>query len=107
MDYGQIIRRVADGSYVINNGLYHVPNNDEYAEKWADVNAYALKHPDMVTDEQPYVQPEEERLAIEAAKAKAAAEAQRIPDVEDATIDLAEYIAELEERIAQLEANNG
>lgn len=47
---------------------------------------------------------EADRLAAEEAQA---AEAQRLPDVEDATIDLAAYIAELEGRIAQLEAKNG
>lgn len=38
-----------------------------------------------------------------AAEAEAEAEAQRVPDLEDATIDLAAYIAELEERIVALE----
>ena len=46
--------------------------------------------------------PEEiaEREAQEAARI---AEAQRVPDLEDATIDLAAYIAELEKRITVLE----
>jgi len=37
------------------------------------------------------------------AKANAVAEAQRVPDLEDATIDLAAYVATLEKRIAALE----
>ena len=44
--------------------------------------------------------------AAEQAAAEAAIEieAQRVPDLEDATIDLAAYIAELEERIVALES---
>ena len=49
-DYGQVQRR-ADGSYVINNGMYHVPNDSDFADLWADVDAYAIGHPSCVTDE--------------------------------------------------------
>lgn len=45
----------------------------------------------------------EEIAEREAQEAARIAEAQRIPDLEDATIDLAAYIAGLEERIAVLE----
>lgn len=44
---------------------------------------------------------EADRLAAEEAKA---AEEARVPDLEDATVDLATYIAELDARIAELEA---
>lgn len=43
----------------------------------------------------------EEELAW---KAKMEDEAKRLPELEDATIELAEYVAILEERITQLEA---
>lgn len=46
-DYGKIIRRF-DGSYVINNGLYHVPVDWEL---WRDVNDYADANPQNVEHE--------------------------------------------------------
>ena len=57
-------------------------------------------------------QPTEEELAEqERLQAEAEAEAQRVPDLEDATVELADYVVSLEERIAELEArleaNNG
>lgn len=60
MDYGQIIHRTADDSYVITkNGMpYHVyPYAAEFAEEWDAVFAYADAHPECVTEEQPYVPP--------------------------------------------------
>ena len=60
MDYGQIIHRTADDSYVITkNGMpYHVyPYAVEFAEEWDAVFTYAEAHPEMVTGEQPYVPP--------------------------------------------------
>ena len=50
-----IIKRTADNSYVIDkNGLpYHVPNEGEFADEWAEINAYAEAHPDEVTLEYP------------------------------------------------------
>lgn len=60
MDYGQIIHRKIDDSYVITkNGMpYHVyPYAAEFAEEWDAVFAYAEAHPEMVTEEQPYVPP--------------------------------------------------
>lgn len=58
--YGQIIHRVFDDSYVITkNGMpYHVyPYAAEFAEEWDAVLAYAEAHPEMVTEEQPYIPP--------------------------------------------------
>jgi hypothetical protein len=42
-----------DGSFVIEgeHGPYHVPNEGEFAELWENVNAYALAHPNEVTEE--------------------------------------------------------
>lgn len=59
MEYGHISYRPWDDSYVItkNNLPYHVPNEGEYAEEWAEVRAYAEAHPECVTEEQPYVPP--------------------------------------------------
>lgn len=60
MDYGQIIHRTADDSYVITkNGMpYHVyPYAVEFAEEWDAVFAYAEAHPECVTDEGPYTPP--------------------------------------------------
>ncbi|MDR1397391.1 MAG: hypothetical protein LBJ14_06635 [Desulfarculales bacterium] len=58
--FQNIIRRVTDNSYVITkNGLpYHVPNEGEFADEWARVHAYALAHPDEVTEEEPPPPPE-------------------------------------------------
>lgn len=58
MDYGQIIHRTADDSYVIakNDMPYHVyPYAAEFAEEWDAVFAYAETHPEMVTEERPFV----------------------------------------------------
>ena len=60
MNYGQIIHRTADDSYVITkNGMpYHVyPYAAEFAEEWDAVFTYAKAHPECVTEEQPYVPP--------------------------------------------------
>ncbi len=47
-DYSVIYRR-EDGSYVIDGGLYHVPNEGEYAGLWDYVNAYVNEHPDALS----------------------------------------------------------
>lgn len=60
MNYGQIIHRTIDDSYVITkNGMpYHVyPYAAEFAQEWDEVFAYAEAHPEMVTEEGPYVPP--------------------------------------------------
>lgn len=59
MDYGYISYRPWDDSYVIikNSFPYHVPNEGEYVEEWDEVRAYAKAHPEMVTEEGPYVPP--------------------------------------------------
>lgn len=60
MNFGNIIVR-EDGSYVINNGMYHVPNEGEYADLWVQVDEYAKANPDKVTKEvEPEVEPERE-----------------------------------------------
>lgn len=57
MDFGNIIVR-DDGSYVINDGMYHVPNEGAFADMWAQVHEYALANPDKVTQEVIEIEPE-------------------------------------------------
>ena len=40
-----------DGSYIVNQGLYHVPNEGEWADLWAKVDTYAKEHPEVVMPE--------------------------------------------------------
>ena len=70
MDYGQIIHRTFDDSYVItkNSMPYHVPNEGEFAEEWAEVRAYAEAHPECVVVERPYVPPVPTLEELKAAK---------------------------------------
>ena len=70
MDYGQIIHRTFDDSYVItkNSMSYHVPNEGEFAVEWAEVRAYAEAHPECVVVEQPYVPPVPTLEELKAAK---------------------------------------
>ena len=65
-----IIKRTIDNSYVIEkNGMpYHVPNEGEFAEEWAEVNAYAELHPDEVTLEYPYEPTFEELVSAKRAE---------------------------------------
>jgi hypothetical protein len=58
------ITRRPDGSYVVIHGgnPYHVPNEGEWADLWAAVHAYAMTHPDAVTDEPVPPPPTEDEL---------------------------------------------
>ncbi|MEF2678010.1 MAG: hypothetical protein U0M82_08410 [Bilophila wadsworthia] len=47
---------------------YHVPNEGEFAEEWAEVRAYAEAHPECVVVEQPYVPPVPTLEELKAAK---------------------------------------
>lgn len=99
MIYGQIFYRPWDDSYVIiKNGLpYHVyPYATEFAEEWDAVFAYAESHPEMVTEEDPYVPPSptlEEAKAAKLAEINTAADCAiaaltaTYPDREIATFD--------------------
>lgn len=71
MNYGQIIHRTADDSYVITkNGMpYHVyPYAAEFAEEWDAVFTYAKAHPECVTEEEPYEPPVPTLEEVKAAK---------------------------------------
>lgn len=46
-----IIYTRPDGSYIVNKGLYHVPNEGEWADLWEQVDAYAKEHPEVVKPE--------------------------------------------------------
>ena len=55
-----IIHRTVDDSFVIqkNGAPYHVyPYAAEFAQEWDEVFASAEAHPEMVTEEGPYVPP--------------------------------------------------
>lgn len=68
-----------DGSYVIAYAgypEYHVPNNEEFASLWAEVNAYAQAHPEQVTEEPAPPTPTAEEL-LERAKVLKTAEFDR------------------------------
>ena len=57
-----------DGSYVVNQGSYHVPNEGEWVGLWAQVDAYAKEHPEVVipepVEEVPEPTPEEQEAAL-------------------------------------------
>lgn len=60
-----VIYTRADGSYVINQGTYHVPDLGEWKELYKQVHQYAQEHPEVVQPEPPYEEPEltpEEKL---------------------------------------------
>lgn len=55
-DYGNVIHRTIDDSYVIDKGgfPFHVyPFMKEFAEEWDNVFEYAETHPECVTEEEP------------------------------------------------------
>lgn len=66
-DFGNIIYRTETKAYVIRNNTYTVPHPDdetvsaeihaEFDALYAEVDAYAKEHPDMVTEEHPYEPP--------------------------------------------------
>ncbi len=64
-----IIKR-KDGSYVIIKDVnpYHVPNEGEWADEWADVNTYAIANPGQVKAEEVPVIPEPTLAEASAAK---------------------------------------
>ena len=61
-----------DGSYVVNNGLYHVPNEGRWSDMWEQVKKYAEDHSEVVRPEPTEPEPTAEDLAVqELAQAKA------------------------------------
>lgn len=74
-----------------NNACIEEIEHDEYGRRRFRV----IEIPKLTT---------EELAELDHLQAEAEAEAQRIPDLEDATVELADYVVSLEERIAELEA---
>lgn len=46
-----VIYRRPDGSYVVNGGLYHVPNYGEWKDAWQHIDSYVKEHPEVVIEE--------------------------------------------------------
>lgn len=91
-----------DGSYVVNQGMYHVPNEGEWESLWAQVNAYAAEHPDVVRPDPAFEEPTEEEL-LARAKADSIAQFDAAMSVIDAK--LIRPLANGEtERVAELNA---
>ena len=103
-DYGKIIYRTETRAYVIGKLCVPHPDDDnvpdevrrQFSAMWADVDAYAKAHPDMVTEEQAYVPPVptlEEMKAAKLSEINAAADraiatlTATYPDRELATFD--------------------
>lgn len=83
-----VVYRREDCSYVIDGGLYHVPNEGEYAGFWDYVNTYVNEHPEALSaDPEPAAETftfsEEETDSVEA----------RLADIEDALVELAGMLA--------------
>lgn len=92
-------QRREDGSYVVmKDGLpCHLPKDDPaYAAAWKMADDYANSH-DIETV------PNTIELLSEDAVQQFKAETQRVPDLEDATLDLASYTSELEDKVKELE----
>lgn len=51
-----------DGSFLLNQGSYHVPNEGEWAALWALVDVYAKEHPEVVLAEPTPPEPTLEEL---------------------------------------------
>lgn len=54
----------SDGSFIVNNGLYHVPNFGDWKELWEEINEYIKEHPEVVTDEPSTPEPTLEEIKI-------------------------------------------
>lgn len=74
-----------DGSYVVNQGLYHVPNEGSWSDLWKLVDMYAKEHPDVVKAEPTPPEPTPEELAEQAL---AQAKAERAEAVSSITVEV-------------------
>lgn len=73
-DMSQIYVR-PDGSYVINRGTYHVPNESFWKQLWNEVHDYAEQHPELVSPEpEPSLPSLEDKKAAKLAEINAAYE---------------------------------
>lgn len=51
-----------DGSYLLNQGIYHVPNEGEWIDLWKQVEEYVKAHPEVVKAEPTPPEPTLEEL---------------------------------------------
>lgn len=89
-DFSVVYER-EDGSYVIDGGLYHVPNEGEYADLWDEVHRHVTEHPEAVQQE-PAMDPDvyvpendPNYISIE----------DRVSAVEDGLAEIAEILVEV------------
>ena len=88
-DFSVVYER-EDGSYVIDGGLYHVPNEGEFADLWDEVHRHVTEHPEVVQSEPAvefdYEIPERDPnyISIE----------DRVSAVEDGLAEIAEILVE-------------
>lgn len=80
-----IIYTREDGSYVIDDGMYHVPNEGNWSYLWERVDAYAKEHPEVVKPEPKEPEPTAEELA---AYALSAAKHERAAAVASITVEV-------------------
>ncbi|MBQ4077223.1 MAG: DUF4376 domain-containing protein [Mailhella sp.] len=73
VDLSLVTQRVWDKSFVVMKGghPYHVPNNEEFADFYAQLAAYVAEHPGVLVEEHPYEPSPEELAAQTLARAKA------------------------------------
>ena len=116
-DFGFVSFRESTRAYIINDGKKCIPHPDdasipasvqeEFAGIWESVDEYVKANPEKLVSEKPLEMSPEQNTLMSAMEE----EAKRVPDLEDATVELADYVVSLEERIAELEArleaNNG
>ena len=74
-----------DGSYVIDQGMFHVPQSWE--DLWKEVDAYAKEHPESVRPE-PTGDEDEPVLTSEPSLEE------RLTNIEDALVKLADMLTE-------------
>lgn len=88
-DFSVVYER-EDGSYVIDGGMYHVPNEGEFADLWDEVHRHVTEHPEVVQEEpaiEPVDIPEDapNYISIE----------DRVSAVEDGLAEIAEILVEV------------
>ena len=63
-----IVFKRTDGSYVINNGTYHVPNEGDWEELYEQVDQYAKEHPEIVQPDPSELPPTDEEVEAQLTK---------------------------------------
>ena len=96
IEWKEPVTQRLDGSYVVTTSdllSYHVPNEGEWVDMWAEVDAWAQEHPEQVEQETtPAPLTEEEQLALASYQAEAIIRAHlRATALQTATFTVAEY----------------